>query len=55
MFRNFLYDEDAASSVEYACLICLLLIIMLVAVVTTGQQAMSTFTTTGNAIGSASS
>lgn len=55
MFRNFLYDEMAGSSVEYACLICLILLVALVAIVTTGQQSMMNFAIVGNSLGSASS
>lgn len=54
MFRNFLYDEDCVTNVEYALILSVILVVIIMAVVTLAQQSMATFTTTGNAIGSGS-
>lgn len=53
-FRNFLYDESAASTIEYALMISLIVIVCIGAIVVLGQTAMMNFNTTSNALGASS-
>jgi pilus assembly protein Flp/PilA len=54
-FVDFLKKEDGPTAVEYAVMLALIIVVCLVAITTLGQNANSTFTSVGNAIGSASS
>jgi pilus assembly protein Flp/PilA len=51
---NFLVKEDGPTAVEYAVMLALIIVVCIAAITTLGQNANSTFTTVGNAIGSAS-
>ena len=52
---RFLEKEDGPTAVEYAVMLALIIVVCLAAITTLGQNANSTFTGVGNAIGSASS
>jgi pilus assembly protein Flp/PilA len=52
---NFVEREDGPTAVEYAVMLALIIVVCLGAITTLGQNANSTFTTVGNAVGSASS
>ena len=58
-FQNFVVDfvkrEDGPTAVEYAVMLALIIVVCLGAITTLGQNANSTFTGVGNAIGSSSS
>jgi pilus assembly protein Flp/PilA len=52
--KNFLVKEDGPTAVEYAVMLALIIVVCIAAITTLGQNANSTFTTVGNAIGGAS-
>jgi pilus assembly protein Flp/PilA len=52
---NFLQHEDGPTAVEYAVMLALIIVVCIAAITILGQNANSTFTSTGNALGSASS
>ena len=54
-FVDFLQKEEGPTAVEYAVMLALIIVVCLGAIATLGQNANSTFTGVGNAIGSASS
>jgi pilus assembly protein Flp/PilA len=47
--------EDGPTAVEYAVMLALIIVVCLGAITTLGQNANTTFTSVGTAIGSASS
>ncbi len=51
---NFLKREDGPTAVEYAVMLALIVVVCIAAITTLGQNANSTFTTVGNAVGSSS-
>lgn len=51
---NFLTREDGPTAVEYAVMLALIIVVCLGAITTLGQNANSTFTSVGTAVGSAS-
>ncbi len=51
---DFLQREDGPTAVEYAVMLALIIVVCIGAITTLGQNANSTFTTVGNAVGSAS-
>jgi pilus assembly protein Flp/PilA len=53
-FVNFLKREDGPTAVEYAVMLALIIVVCIAAITTLGQNANSTFTSVGNAIGSSS-
>jgi pilus assembly protein Flp/PilA len=52
--RNFLNKEDGPTAVEYAVMLALIIVVCIAAITTLGSNANQTFTTVGNAVGSAS-
>jgi pilus assembly protein Flp/PilA len=52
---NFLKREDGPTAVEYAVMLALIIVVCLGAITILGQNANSTFTGVGTAIGSSSS
>jgi len=52
---DLLKSEDGPTAVEYAVMLALIIVVCLAAITTLGQNANSTFTSVGTAIGSASS
>jgi pilus assembly protein Flp/PilA len=52
---NFLQHEDGPTAVEYAVMLALIIVVCIAAITTLGQNAMQTFTSVGNTIGSTSS
>jgi pilus assembly protein Flp/PilA len=52
---QFLQAEDGPTAVEYAVMLALIIVVCLGAITTLGQNANSTFTGVGTAIGSSSS
>jgi len=52
--RNFLNKEDGPTAVEYAVMLALIIVVCIVAITTLGSNANQTFTTVGNAVGTAS-
>ncbi len=52
---DFLQREDGPTAVEYAVMLALIIVVCLAAITTLGQNANTTFTGVGNAIGSSSS
>ena len=54
-FVDFLKKEDGPTAVEYAVMLALIIVVCLAAITTLGQNANTTFTGVGNAIGSSSS
>jgi pilus assembly protein Flp/PilA len=52
---DFLKREDGPTAVEYAVMLALIIVVCLGAITTLGQNANTTFTSVGTAIGSASS
>jgi pilus assembly protein Flp/PilA len=52
---NFLKREDGPTAVEYAVMLALIIVVCLGAITILGQNANTTFTGVGNAIGSSSS
>ncbi len=51
---DFCKREDGPTAVEYAVMLALIIVVCIGAITTLGQNANSTFTTVGNAVGSAS-
>jgi pilus assembly protein Flp/PilA len=52
---RFMKQEDGPTAVEYAVMLALIIVVCLAAITTLGQNANTTFTSVGTAIGSASS
>lgn len=52
---EFLTREDGPTAVEYAVMLALIIVVCIGAITTLGQNANTTFTSVGSAIGSASS
>jgi len=52
---NFVKREDGPTAVEYAVMLALIIVVCLGAITILGQNANTTFTGVGNAIGSSSS
>lgn len=52
--REFLNKEDGPTAVEYAVMLALIIVVCIAAITSLGSNANQTFTTVGNAIGSAS-
>ena len=52
---DFAKQEDGPTAVEYAVMLALIIVVCLGAITILGENANSTFTSVGNAIGSASS
>jgi pilus assembly protein Flp/PilA len=52
---GFLQQEDGPTAVEYAVMLALIIVVCLGAITVLGQNANTTFTSVGNAIGSSSS
>ena len=52
--RNFLNKEDGPTAVEYAVMLALIIVVCIAAITTLGSNANQTFTTVGNAVGTAS-
>jgi pilus assembly protein Flp/PilA len=51
---DFVTREDGPTAVEYAVMLALIIVVCLVAISTLGSNANGTYTTVGNAIGTAS-
>ena len=51
---NFIQAEDGPTAVEYAVMLALIIVVCIAAITTRGQNANTTFTTVGNAVGGAS-
>jgi pilus assembly protein Flp/PilA len=51
---NFLVKEDGPTAVEYAVMLALIIVVCIAAITTLGNNAKSTFTGVGTAIGSGS-
>jgi pilus assembly protein Flp/PilA len=51
---NFLSREDGPTAVEYAVMLALIIVVCIAAITQLGSNANATFTTVGNAVGSAS-
>jgi pilus assembly protein Flp/PilA len=52
--KNFLAKEDGPTAVEYAVMLALIIVVCITAITALGTNANKTFTTVGNAIGTAS-
>jgi pilus assembly protein Flp/PilA len=52
---EFLRREDGPTAVEYAVMLALIIVVCITAITTLGKNANNTFTTVGNAVGSAGS
>jgi pilus assembly protein Flp/PilA len=52
--RRFLASEDGPTAVEYAVMLALIIVVCITAITTLGTNAMSTFLSVGNTIGSSS-
>ena len=52
--RHFLQNEDGPTAVEYAVMLALIVVVCISAISLLGANANLTFTSVGNAIGSAS-
>jgi pilus assembly protein Flp/PilA len=52
---DFVRGEEGPTAVEYAVMLALIIVVCLGAITILGQNANTTFTSVGNAIGSASS
>jgi pilus assembly protein Flp/PilA len=52
--RNLLDKEDGPTAVEYAVMLALIIVVCIAAITALGSNANQTFTTVGNAIGTAS-
>jgi pilus assembly protein Flp/PilA len=48
---NFIAKEDGPTAVEYAVMLALIIVVCIAAITTLGQNANTTFTTVGTAIG----
>ena len=55
LVAQFLRQEDGPTAVEYAVMLALIIVVCLAAITTLGQNANTTFTSVGNAIGGAAS
>ena len=53
-FVNFLKNEDGPTAVEYAVMLALIIVVCITAITALGSNANKTFTTVGNAVGTAS-
>ena len=53
-FVNFLKREDGPTAVEYAVMLALIIVVCIAAITALGSNANKTFTTVGNAVGTAS-
>ena len=53
--RELLVSEDGPTAVEYAVMLALIIVVCIGAITILGQNANTTFTSVGTAIGSASS
>jgi len=51
---NFLRREDGPTAVEYAVMLALIIVVCIAAITALGTNANQTFTTVGNAVGTAS-
>jgi pilus assembly protein Flp/PilA len=51
---SFLKREDGPTAVEYAVMLALIIVVCIAAITTLGNNANTTFTTVGGAIGAAS-
>lgn len=51
--KKFLKSEDGPTAVEYAVMLALIIVVCLAAITTLGQNANTTFTKVGTAIGGA--
>ena len=51
---KFVKDESGPTAVEYAVMLALIIVVCITAITALGTNANKTFTTVGNAIGSAS-
>ena len=51
---NFLKREEGPTAVEYAVMLALIIVVCIAAITALGSNANKTFTTVGNAVGSAS-
>jgi pilus assembly protein Flp/PilA len=51
---NFLKREDGPTAVEYAVMLALIIVVCITAITALGSNANKTFTTVGNAVGTAS-
>jgi pilus assembly protein Flp/PilA len=51
---DFIAKEDGPTAVEYAVMLALIIVVCIAAITTLGNNAKQTFTTVGNAVGSAS-
>jgi pilus assembly protein Flp/PilA len=51
---EFLIREDGPTAVEYAVMLALIIVVCIAAITTLGNNANSTFTTVGSAVGAAS-
>jgi pilus assembly protein Flp/PilA len=51
---NFMKREDGPTAVEYAVMLALIIVVCIAAISTLGSNANGTFTTVGNAVGTAS-
>jgi pilus assembly protein Flp/PilA len=52
---DFISKEDGPTAVEYAVMLALIIVVCIGAITTLGQNANTTFTSVGTAIGSTSS
>ena len=53
-FVDFVTREDGPTAVEYAVMLALIIVVCIAAITTLGSNANQTFTTVGNAVGTAS-
>ena len=51
---DFLIKDEGPTAVEYAVMLALIIVVCIVAITTLGSNANQTFTTVGNAVGTAS-
>ena len=54
LLKDFLKREDGPTAVEYAVMLALIIVVCIAAITTLGSNANQTFTTVGNAVGTAS-
>jgi pilus assembly protein Flp/PilA len=52
--KNFFKDESGATAVEYGLMVALIAVVIITAVTTLGTNLKDTFTTAGDAVGTAS-
>jgi len=55
LVAEFVKREDGPTAVEYAVMLALIIVVCITAITTLGKNANNTFTTVGNAVGSAGS